>query len=80
MRLWKVTKSEAFYPIYLDMMKQSLPAYFVSICPLEGLQEEPLGKAYKILLERGEGSPEEVHRAAKDNIERIRFILLRANI
>lgn len=32
------------------MMKQSIPAYFVSICPLEELPEEPLGKAYKILL------------------------------
>jgi hypothetical protein len=32
--LWKVTQKEAFYQQYLEMMKQRLPTYFVSVTPL----------------------------------------------
>ena len=79
-QLWKVTKSEAFHQTYLEMMKQSCPVYFISVQPLEQLQEEPLLNTYKILLESKEARLNEVHEAAKDNINKIRFIILKDNI
>ena len=44
--LWKITKDEAFFQMYLEMMKQALPVYFISPAGMEHLQDEPLHKAY----------------------------------
>lgn len=61
-------------------MKQSLPVYFISLASLERLHEEPLLNAYKITLEAPTGSLAEVFELARDNLQRIHFIILKDNI
>lgn len=62
------------------MMKQSLPILFVSLLSLEQLSEEPLLNTYKITLQDSSASVSEVLNLAKDNIERVKFIILKDNI
>ena len=38
-QLWKINKSEAFYPIYLDLIKQMAPIYFLSTSTMEELSD-----------------------------------------
>lgn len=73
--LIKITKREAFVQTYLDRMGKGQPTFFISSFPVDKLQEEPLLVAYRQKLEE-EGRLQEILSAAKDNIDRIRFIVL----
>ena len=52
----------------------------ISTVGLEELEEEPISKAYRILLDKGEGSLEKVMETSKVNIKKIRIVLLKENI
>lgn len=78
-RLVKITRRDAFVQTYMDLMGQSEPVVFVSGISVDKLEEEPLLIAYQQKLSE-EGRLQEVLAAARENIERVHFLILKESI